>query len=206
MNKASRGRFFLLLLLSVGIPLTAMAQEVVTVVIATELGKIEVAVDIKRAPITAANFLRYVDSGFYDGGSFHRTVTPQNQPNDAVKIEVVQASVDPARKKRYPAIKLERTSVTGLKHEEGTISMARGAPDSATSSFFICIGAQPELDYQGKRSPDGQGFAAFGRVTSGMDVVRAIHQSPRNAGQRLTPAIKMISIKRKTTASQPPKG
>jgi cyclophilin family peptidyl-prolyl cis-trans isomerase len=114
------------------------------VLIETELGNIEVEVDAVHAPITTANFLKYVDGGLYNGGQFHRTVKPFNQPDNKVKIEVVQAGINPTRKNEgFPAIPLERTSVTGLSHKHGTISMARGNPDSAASDFFICIGDQP---------------------------------------------------------------
>jgi peptidyl-prolyl cis-trans isomerase A (cyclophilin A) len=149
------------------------------VVIETEHGTITVEIDTAHAPGTSANFLHYVDNGFYDGGRFHRVVTPDNQPNDPVRIEVIQAGTDPARDgERNPPLALERTTVTGLKHLDGTISMARFSPDSAVSDFFICIGDQPELDFGGKRNPDGQGFAAFGQVVDGMDVVRTIQQQP----------------------------
>jgi peptidyl-prolyl cis-trans isomerase A (cyclophilin A) len=155
-----------------------------------------VEIDAARAPATALNFLQYVDAKRYDFGQFHRTVTLQNQPQNDVKIEVVQASVPEAKESEdRPPVPLERTSVTGLSHREGTISMARGEPDSATSSFFLCIGAQPELDFGGKRNPDGQGFAAFGRVTRGMDVVRKIQASPHEE-QRLTPPIRILSLRR----------
>ena len=171
-------------------------QAPVRVLIATEVGEIEVEVDTARAPVTAENFLYYVDAGHYDGGQFHRTVTLDNQPQNEVKIEVVQASVAEARKSegRSP-IPIERTTRTGLSHLDGTISMARDGPDSATSSFFFCIGDQPELDFGGKRNPDGQGFAAFGRVVRGMDVVRKIQASPREE-QRLTPPIPIRSVRR----------
>ncbi len=161
----------------------------------TGLGDIIMVVDTVHAPATSANFLRYVDAGMYTGGSFHRTVTPGNQPNNAVKIEVIQAGRDTVRGSDFAAIPLERTSASHLKHIDGTVSMARGGPDTATSDFFICIGNQPELDFGGKRNPDGQGFAAFGQVTSGMDVVRRIQQSPAQ-GQALTPAIVIVSIER----------
>lgn len=168
----------------------------VHVVIETQLGKIDVDLDAVHAPKTTANFLRYVDGGFYSGGRFHRTVTMQNQAGKKVKIEVVQAGTNPKlAKKDFERIKLERTSVTGLKHLDGTISMARDKADSATSDFFICIGSQPELDFGGKRNADGQGFAAFGRVTRGMDVVKKIQTSPAN-GQTLTPPVQILSIRR----------
>jgi peptidyl-prolyl cis-trans isomerase A (cyclophilin A) len=138
-----------------------------------------------------------VDEKRYDGGQFHRTVTMDNQPQNEVKIEVVQASVPEEKKDEdYDPIPLERTSLTGLSHVDGAISMARDGADTATTSFFLCIGDQKELDFGGKRNPDGQGFAAFGRVVRGMDVVRKIQASPR-AEQRLTPPVRILSVRRK---------
>jgi len=172
----------------------------------TAKGAIDIAVDVAHAPITAANFLRYVDGGFYDGGRFHRAVRAQTETRKDYPIEVIQASIDSARQRNgFGTIPLERTNVTGLKHLNGTVSMARStAADSATSDFFICIGDQPELDFGGRRNADGQGFAAFGRVVSGMDVVRAIQQSPvavPNAqgvpSQTLTPPIAILKATRK---------
>ncbi|MEA2553418.1 MAG: peptidyl-prolyl cis-trans isomerase [Fimbriimonadaceae bacterium] len=166
------------------------------VLIQTALGAIEVEIDGNRAPVTATNFLRYVDAGHYKGGRFHRTVTMQNQPDKNIKIEVIQGGVNPSfEKKDFEPIKLERTSETHLLHLDGTISMARDGADTATSDFFICIGNQPELNYGGKRNPDGHGFAAFGHVTKGMDVVRMIQRSHAKA-QTLEPAIKILSIER----------
>jgi peptidyl-prolyl cis-trans isomerase A (cyclophilin A) len=162
----------------------------------TSLGAIVLELYPDKAPGTVANFLRYVDARHFDGGQFHRTVTPENQPNDSVRIEVVQASVAAARNgEAFPAIPLERTSVTGLRHLDGTLSMARGGPDSARSSFFVCIGDQPSLDFGGHRNLDGQGFAAFGRVVEGMDVVRRIQRSSAN-GQNLDPPIRISSARR----------
>jgi peptidyl-prolyl cis-trans isomerase A (cyclophilin A) len=172
----------------------AAAAEKPVVLIKTEKGDITVEIDLARAPVTAANFLRYVDGKLYDGSVFHRTVTLVNQPKDAIRIEVIQGGLLPDDKS-FPPISHETTSVTGLKHFDGTISMARGTPGSATSSFFFCINAQPELDFGGKRNIDGQGFAAFGRVVKGMDTVRAIHVLPAE-GQSLKPPVKIISVRR----------
>jgi peptidyl-prolyl cis-trans isomerase A (cyclophilin A) len=168
------------------------------------MGDIVLEVDPVKAPGTAANFLKYVDAGHYDGGTFHRTVKMDNQPESPVKIEVIQAGVNPDRAKAgFPAITLERTSVTGILHKDGVVSMARGGPDSATSGWFICINDQPSLDFGGARNPDGQGFAAFGRVVSGMDVVRKIQAAPSSStrttnaeAQRLTPPIKILRVTR----------
>jgi len=174
----------------------AEAQALPRVVIQTELGNIEVEIDSIHAPVTSANFLRYVDLGFYRFGRFYRTVRADNQPDTKVKISVVQAGLDTLRVKDFPPIKLERTSVTKLSHRDGTISMARNGPDTATSDFFICVGDQPSLDYGGKRNPDGQGFAAFGRVLLGMDLVQRI-QAGHAQLQALDPPVRILNIVRK---------
>ena len=176
----------------------------VRVRVQTELGDIVVEVDQAKAPVTAANFLKYVDAGHYDGGTWHRTVKMDNQPESTIKIEVIQAGVNPDKAKSgFPPIALERTNKTGILHKDGAISMARGMPDSATSGWFICINDQPSLDFGGQRNPDGQGFAAFGRVVSGMDVVRKIQMAPSSTdrktnteAQKLTPPIKIIKAAR----------
>jgi len=168
------------------------------VVLDTELGQIEIELDAARAPVTAANFLKYVDAGFYQGGRFYRTVrtAPDNQPDAGVKIDVVQGTIDSARRRDgFAAIPLERTSETGLHHANGTVSMAREGPDTATYEFFICLGDQPALDFGGARNPDGQGFAAFGQVVRGLDVVRKIQQSPAD-GQTLAPPVRILSARR----------
>jgi glycerophosphoryl diester phosphodiesterase/cyclophilin family peptidyl-prolyl cis-trans isomerase len=170
------------------------ASDLVPVLIRTDKGDIEVELDSRRAPVTVANFLRYVDAGLYDGGRFHRTVRGDNQPANKVKIAVIQAGLDP-KIKEFAPIKLERTSKTGLKHTDGAISMARDGPDTATSDFFICVGDQPELDFGGKRNPDGQGFAAFGRVVRGMEVVRKINAAPVKE-QALTPPVLIREVRR----------
>jgi cyclophilin family peptidyl-prolyl cis-trans isomerase len=158
----------------------------------TALGSITVELDAVRAPATTKNFLHYVLEGFYSDGEFFRTVTAENQPDDEVKIAVIQARANPSRGEGefYEAIPLERTSETGLRHLDGTTSMARSDPDTATHSFFICVGDQPELDFGGRRNPDGQGFAAFGRVVEGMELVREIHAMPAE-GQSLDPPLRI---------------
>lgn len=176
----------------------------VPVVLETVLGNIEVEIYAEAAPITAANFLSHVDHGLYDNGIFHRTVTLENQralnvptSNSDVVIEVIQGAINPEKlPPDLQPIPLERTRDTGLLHTDGAISMARSTADSAVEGFFICIGDQPGLDYGANRNPDGQGFATFGYVTSGMDVVRAIQQSPHE-GQKLTPPVVIKRVYRK---------
>jgi len=173
------------------------------VVFETEKGAIEVEVDIVHAPITGANFLKYVDAGFFDGGMVNRSVRPDNTVRHDVEIEVIQFQIDPARRRQqFAPIPLERTSVTGLKHLDGTISMARSGPDTATASFSIVIGDQPEMDFGGRRNPDGQGFAAFGRVVRGMEVVKAIQAAPTGrrgafGTESLDPPIKVVKAYRR---------
>jgi len=173
----------------------AAERGIVRVVIETERGPVDVALDSARAPRTVTNFLKYVDAAAYTNGAFHRTVTLANQPANSVRIQVIQGAANSERGALFPAIDLERTSATGLHHRDGTISMARAGPNTATSDFFICVGDQPELDFGGHRNADDQGFAAFGQVTRGMDVVRAIQTSPAN-GQTLTPPIRILGIHR----------
>jgi peptidyl-prolyl cis-trans isomerase A (cyclophilin A) len=171
-----------------------MAPRHPIVSIKTNLGDIRVEVLQQKAPVTADNFLRYVDARLYDGTTFFRTVTLENQPDDKVKIEVIQGGMV-SEEKRFPPIEHETTQATGLMHLNGTVSMARFKPGSAASSFFICIGDQPELDYGGARNPDLQGFAAFGVVLDGMYVVERIQVQPHE-GQRLTPPIVIESVSR----------
>lgn len=187
-------RFFFILLFCICI--TGLhAQNNFTCIIKTELGDITVQLYPVRAPVTVLNFLKYVDAHLYDGSSFFRAVTLQNQPKDSIKIEVIQGgNVDSLHE--YAPIPLETTAQTGLHHKDGTISMARGKPGSATSSFFICINDQPSLDFGGMRNPDGQGFAAFGKVIAGMDVVKKIQNLYPEQGQYFKPAVKIITIER----------
>lgn len=174
--------------------LRAQGQD--TCIIRTSMGDITVELYPKKAPVTVANFLRYVDAHLYDGSSFFRVVRMDNQPKDSIKIEVIQGgNIDST--KVFGPIELETTRQTGLHHLDGTLSMARGAPNSARSSFFICINDQPSLDHGGKRNKDGQGFAAFGRVISGMEVVRRIQQHHPGQGQYLDTPVPILAITRK---------
>lgn len=173
----------------------------VRVLIRTDAGDIEVEVDTVRAPVTATNFLRYVDAGSFTDGSFYRVVRSDNQPNEQVKIDVIQGGRARGTV-RFPPIELERTNATGLIHQDGALSMARAGVDTATSEFFICVGAQPELDYGGQRNPDGQGFAVFGHVIRGMDVVHRIHTMPAER-QQLNQRVRIIGMER--IASNGPK-
>src|SRR5262245_59443176 len=196
-------------LVAVGVLLAGAASpapglpQTTVVVFETQKGTIEVEVDGVHAPVTAANFLRYVDGGFFDGGLVNRAVRPDTTVRHDIEIQVIQFQIDEAREKdSFPPIALERTSVTGLKHVNGTISMARGGPDTATGSFSIVIGDQPSMDFGGRRNPDGQGFAAFGHVIRGMDVVKAIQASPTGrAGpyktESLEPPIKILKAYRR---------
>ncbi len=178
----------------------------VRVAFETEKGEIVIEVDSAHAPLTSANFLKYVDGGFYDGGEVNRSVRPDNTVRHDVEIQVIQFQINPAkRREQFPPIALERTNVTGLAHKDGAVSMARSGPDSATASFSIVIGDQPEMDFGGKRNPDGQGFAVFGRVVAGMDVVRKIQASHTGTAgaygsESLDPPIRILKASRRTSA------
>lgn len=184
------------ILLLIALSPHVQAQQHPTCLISTSVGDIMVELYPEKAPITVANFLKYVDAGLYDNSSFFRAVTMNNQPKDSIKIEVIQGG-DVDSLKQFPAIPLETTTQTGLAHKDGTVSMARSAPNTATCSFFICINDQPSLDFGGKRNKDGQGFAAFGKVIAGMDVVKKIQQLYPDQGQYFKPAVKILSIRKK---------
>lgn len=150
-------------------------SDTIKVKLETTMGDIHIELYEDKAPITVANFLKYIDGGHFNGGAFYRVVRMDNQAQNNIKIEVIQGGMSGNSEiGLFDPIILERTNKTGIKHLDGAISMARGAPDSASSEFFICVNDQPSLDFGGMRNPDGQGFAAFGMVTEGLDVVRAI--------------------------------
>ncbi|MBC3767703.1 peptidylprolyl isomerase [Neptunicella marina] len=140
----------------------------------TNMGAVELNLYEDKAPKTVANFIKYIEAGAFNQGQIYRVVRKDND-NGSPKIEVIQGGANPEFKDFEP-VELETTQQTGLRHLDGTISMARDTPNTATSAFFICIGNQPSLDFAGQRNKDGQGFAAFGQVTKGMSVIKKIHQ------------------------------
>ena len=181
----------------------AMADDAtVRTIMSTDMGDIEIDVFVDKAPISATNFLQLVDGGHLDGGTFYRVVNYSNDKGSP-KIEVIQGGLN-TDEGPFPPIDHETTEQTGVLHTDGVISMARGDVGTATTEFFIVIGEQPALDYAEVRNPDKQGFAAFGKVVSGMDVVRAINESPADGpsesdytkGQILTEPVEIISVKR----------
>ena len=185
---------------------SASAQESgsVAITIRTAMGDIDLELYPDRAPITVANFLAYLDAGHYNGGGFYRVVRYDND-NGNPKIEVIQGGVNEEGRAAFPAIAHESTEDTGLLHVDGAISMARGGVGTATSEFFICIGDQQGLDHGQSRNADMQGFAAFGQVVGGMDVVRAIDQleAPATAegaytsGQILEEPVRIVEVVRR---------
>jgi peptidyl-prolyl cis-trans isomerase A (cyclophilin A) len=192
-----RRQLIALAALPLAAPPVQAAPTTVRTRVETPLGAFVIEVDTAVAPVTVANYLAYVDARQLDTAWVYRLVTLANQPQSAHKIEVVQWGLnlpDEAPPLR-PAIAHETTKQTGLRHRDGTISMARGAPGTATAEFFICIGDQPELDFGGRRNPDGQGFAAFGQVVQGMDVVRALHRRG-GAEQWLASPIRIGPVRR----------
>ncbi|MEZ5071407.1 MAG: peptidylprolyl isomerase [Bacteroidales bacterium] len=165
------------------------------VVLDTELGEIRVELYPKQAPATTANFLTLVKEGVYDDALFYRVVRPDNQAGSPVKIQVVQGGLyQDSLIDLYPGIVHEHSGITGIRHLDGTFSMARNEPGTASTEFFICIDDQPSLDFGGKRNPDGQGFAAFGKVTRGMELVRDIQQM-QDTGQYLVAPVRIRAIR-----------
>jgi len=177
-------------------------EGIVRITMTTSQGDIEVDLFVSKAPITAGNFLKLVEGEYLDGGSFYRVVTYDND-NGRPKIEVIQGGRGDEESPFAP-IDHETTKLTGILHKDGVISMARGDVGTASSEFFICVGDQPGLDYGEIRNPDGQGFAAFGQVVSGMDVVTRIIQLPVDgasdsdytSGQILSDPVVIISVRR----------
>lgn len=164
--------------------------------IQTQQGNITLELYQKQAPITVANFLKYIDKERLKEAAFYRVVTPNNQPNSDIKIEVIQGGLfEDIHPDMLEPIAHETTKQTGILHKDGVISMARYGPGTATSEFFICVGDQPSLDFGGRRNGDGVGFAAYGKVIEGMDVVRKIQALPAKE-QYLEPRLKILSVKR----------
>ena len=185
---------FYLIIIAIFLSLNSFSQTLPKVKLVTSLGEIVVEIDTVNAPITSNNFLKHIEAGTYKNAVFYRVVRMDNQPNNDVKIEVIQGGVFvEVQFEKIKTISHETTEITGPKHLNGTISMARNKPGSASTEFFICVGNQPELDFGGKRNPDGQGFAAFGQVINGMDVVRKIQQQ-RNENQTLVEKIKIEEV------------
>ncbi len=174
--------------------LNSAGQTLPEVKLSTPLGEIVLEIDIINAPVTASNFLNHVEIGTYKNAVFYRAVRMNNQPQNDIKIEVIQGGVFvKVRFEKIETIRHETTKETGLKHLNGTISMARAETGTASTEFFICIGDQPELDFGGKRNPDGQGFAAFGQVVKGMSVVMEI-QKQKDERQTLVDKVIIADI------------
>jgi peptidyl-prolyl cis-trans isomerase A (cyclophilin A) len=166
--------------------------------ITTGFGDIEVELYPKQAPVTVAAFLSYIDSGYYDKSSFYRVLVDEDQPSYAPKSEIIQGGIWKTNSQllsRIPGVPHESTRQTKLSHTDGTISLARLAPGSARTEFFICVGDQPGYDFGGENNPDGQGYAAFGRVIKGMDVVRRMYVAPERDGE-FTPQIFIHRIRK----------
>ncbi len=172
------------------------------VVLRTALGDITLELSADKAPVTCANFLRYVVAKRFDGAVFYRAMKLVPDP----LVGLVQGGMKNDLAKSYPPIAHESTKSTGLSHKDGTISMARYAPGTATSEFFICIGDIVSLDADPSQSGDNAGFAAFGRVVEGMDVARAILSAPVSLtkgdgvmkGQMLEPEVTILKAERMT--------
>ena len=183
-------------LLLIFLMVSCIHETVIPISMETELGSIQMVLYPDRAPITVSNFLMYVDENRYKDFHFYRVVHMENQPDNDVKIEVIQGGLGfDKHPMELPTILHETTDKTGIRHLNGTLSMARLEPGTASSEIFICINDQPELDFGGKRNPDGQGFAAFGKVISGMDVIRKIQLLPET-NQILDKVVKVNSIQR----------
>ncbi len=188
---------FSLFLLSVSACQDPKKDDKPAVILRTAEGDIHIELYPRKAPQSVKAFLSLVDKGFYKRSSFYRVLNDENQPSNAPKAELLQGGLWSRTKKRpdLPRIPHESTKITGLHHETGTVSLAREEPGSASSEFFICMANQPGLDYGGENNPDGEGYAAFGKVTRGMEVVRKIFRQPES-DQYFDPPILIMDIKR----------
>ncbi len=165
--------------------------------ITTNFGNIEAELYPDKAPVTVAAFLSYVDSGLYKNSSFYRVLLVESMASD-YNSGLIQGGIWQSNNKKaagLPGIVHESPKQTGLSHTSGTLSLARSTPGSANSEFFICIGDQTGYDSSKNFNPDGLGFAAFGRVTSGMEIVRKIQSQPAD-GQSFTKPVMIMNIER----------
>lgn len=167
------------------------------IVIETNLGNIDAELYPDKAPVTATAFLSYIDSGYFKNSSFYRVVYNDvfGNDNDAGAIQGGVWKSNPELLKKLTGIPHEAPAKTGLSHTTGTLSLARTTAGSANAEFFICIGDQTGFDNGVNSNPDGQGFAAFGKITSGMDIVRKIHQQPADGDAFVRPVV-ILNIKR----------
>lgn len=179
----------------------------VAVVLETSVGNIELELYLDKAPLSAQAFLTFVDDGsFARHGAFHRTVRSNGNDRGHPTIDVIQAGLRDHPVSSLHGVAHESTLVSGLRHLDGTISLARGEIGTATGeAFFICVGDQPALDAGGARQSDGQGFAACGRVTAGIETVHVIHRLPcqrsdaaHPGGQTLDPPVRISRAYRKS--------
>ena len=162
------------------------------------MGNIEVELFSTQAPKTVAAVLSYIDSGLYKDAAFYRVLTVYNQPSDALKAELIQGGLwnkKGARRDLLAGIQHETTRQTGIQHTNGVISLARQEPGTANTEFFICVSDQPGFDFGGENNPDRQGYAAFGKVVRGMDIVKRIYDMPE-VDQYFDPPIPIYNIVR----------
>jgi len=166
--------------------------------IETDYGDIEIELYPSKAPKSVAAFLSYVDSDLYKNSSFYRVLKEENQPSSSFKSELIQGGIWQSNNKKAASLQgmpHETTKQSGILHTNGTVSLARTTPGTASSEFFICVGDQPAYDYGNDANPDKLGYAAFGRVVKGMDIVKMIHEQPEN-GETFAPSIKINNIVR----------
>ena len=166
--------------------------------IETDYGDIEIELYPSKAPKSVAAFLSYVDSDLYKNSSFYRVLKEENQPSSSFKSELIQGGIWQSNNKKAASLQgipHETTKQSGILHTNGTVSLARTTPGTASSEFFICVGDQPAYDYGNDANPDKLGYAAFGRVVKGMDIVKMIHEQPEN-GETFAPLIKINNIVR----------
>lgn len=193
-----RGHWFYLVLISLIIACSTVRNKNPHILIRTRTGNMEIELYPDQAPKSVAAFLSYVDSGLYKNSSFYRVLNEDNQPSGSPASELIQGGIwktDHRRAVSMPGIAHEPTNQTHILHKDGVISLARTTTGTASTEFFICVGDQPGFDYGGENNPDGQGYAAFGKVVKGMDILKDIYTSPEN-DQSFDPAVTILDIER----------
>jgi peptidyl-prolyl cis-trans isomerase A (cyclophilin A) len=191
-----RNQYLLIITLSLLLAACGTKYKNPHIEIQTKFGDIEVELYPDQAPKTVHAILSYIKSGYYKNSSFYRVLNDENQPSNAPKAELIQGGIYKSNPKVHDTltgIPHETTEQTHLQHKRGTISLARLAPGTATSEFFICLADQPGFDYGGENNPDKQGYAAFGKVVKGMDIVNKIYNQSED-NQLFDPKIPIYNI------------
>lgn len=191
-----RNQYFLIVTISILLAACGTKYKNPHIEIQTKFGDIEIELYPDQAPKTVKAFLSYVKAGYYNNSSFYRVLNDENQPSNAPKAELIQGGIYKSKPKVHDTltgIPHETTEQTHIQHKRGVISLARLAPGTGTSEFFICLADQPGFDFGGENNADKQGYAAFGKVVKGMEIVNKIYNQ-REEDQSFDPPVPIYDI------------